>query len=216
MSNRKDKIIEVSIELFNTKGAINTTTRHICSELNISVGNLYYYFKNKEEIIITIFEKFMSELGRFLTSVDKDVDSVFDYTSFLKSQMQFEYKYRFIRLEMANIITSYPILRNAMENGIGLKMQQLRYLYKHQMKYGYLKKLDEQELDFHVSNTWIIGSQWELFWILTKCKDEKIRRKNGLLNMLYFMKPYFTKKGLEKSNVEQHIKSIQKDIHEVN
>jgi len=214
MSKRKDEIIEVSIELFNNKDAINTTTRHICSELNISVGNLYYYFKNKEEIIITIYEKFMDELGAFFTSVDNDVDTIFDYSKFLASQMQFEYKYRFLRLEMANLSASYPKLKESLENGIILKKQQLRYLYQHQINYGYLKKLDVHELEFIIANTWIIGSQWELFWILTKCDDEVQRRKNGVLNLLYFMKPYFTKKGLEKSDIEHTLNSLQKDNHE--
>ena len=38
----KDKIIETSVKLFNEKGCLNTSTRHISNELGISVRNLYY------------------------------------------------------------------------------------------------------------------------------------------------------------------------------
>ena len=52
MTTTKEKIIETSINLFNEKGCLNTSTRHIADELGISIGNLYYHFKNKEEILI--------------------------------------------------------------------------------------------------------------------------------------------------------------------
>jgi len=214
LSSRKEKIIEISIELFNTKGAINTTTRHICDELGISVGNLYYYFKNKEEIIIVIYQKFMSELGAHFTAIDEKVDTAFDYYKFLTAQIEYEYQYRFLRLEMANLIQTYPIVRESLELGIKLKMQQLTYLYKHQMNFGYVKKMDEQELEFMTANTMIIGSQWEIYWILSKCEDELLRRKNGVLNILYFMKPYLTQKGLEETNLIESIKFLQKEINE--
>ena len=51
MATTKEKIIETSIKLFNEKGCLNTSTRHIADELGISVGNLYYHFKNKEDIL---------------------------------------------------------------------------------------------------------------------------------------------------------------------
>jgi len=214
LSSRKEKIIETSIELFNTKGAINTTTRHICDELGISVGNLYYYFKNKEEIIIVIYQKFMSELGAHFTAVDEKVDTAFDYYKFLTAQMEYEYQYRFLRLEMANLIQAYPKVREALEFGVKIKMQQLTYLYKHQMNFGYLKEMDEQELEFITANTMIIGSQWEIYWILSHCENELQRRINGVLNLLYFMKPYMTNKGLEETNLLDSIKFLQKENNE--
>ena len=50
MATTKEKIIETSIKLFNEKGCLNTSTRHIADELGISVGNLYYHFKNNFSI----------------------------------------------------------------------------------------------------------------------------------------------------------------------
>ena len=214
MSSRKEKIIEVSIELFNTKGAINTTTRHICDELGISVGNLYYYFKNKEEIIILIYQKFMDELGAHFTSIDKDVDSAFDYYKFLTSQMEFEYKYRFLRLEMANLMSSYGKVKEALSFGSKIKLEQLTNLYLHQMRFGYQKKIDHKELEFVTANSWIIGSQWEIFWLVTNDLSELERRKKGVLNLLYFLKPYLTRKGLEKTNLMDSIDFLQKENNE--
>ena len=63
MTTTKEKIIETSINLFNEKGCLNTSTRHIADELGISIGNLYYHFKNKEEIVIEIYEIFSKKLS---------------------------------------------------------------------------------------------------------------------------------------------------------
>lgn len=49
--NRRDKIINKARELFNKNGYIGVSMRNIADELNISVGNLTYYFKKKEDLI---------------------------------------------------------------------------------------------------------------------------------------------------------------------
>jgi AcrR family transcriptional regulator len=59
----KDKIIFAAIELFNAQGEQNVTTNHIAAHLGMSPGNLYYHFRNKEDIIQAIFELYAKELA---------------------------------------------------------------------------------------------------------------------------------------------------------
>jgi AcrR family transcriptional regulator len=67
----KDKIIFAAIELFNAQGEQNVTTNHIAAHLGMSPGNLYYHFRNKEDIIQAIFELYARELAT-LFSLDTD------------------------------------------------------------------------------------------------------------------------------------------------
>ena len=63
-SNRtKGKILETSIKLFNEKKASNVSTVQISAAMEISPGNLYYYYANKEEVIRCIWqEKMVGEI----------------------------------------------------------------------------------------------------------------------------------------------------------
>jgi hypothetical protein len=46
-----ERILEVTLELFNRFGEPNVSTTLISAELNISPGNLYYHYPAKDELI---------------------------------------------------------------------------------------------------------------------------------------------------------------------
>lgn len=212
MSKRKEEILETARKLFNEKGCMNTSTRHIADELGISVGNLYYYFKNKENIIIDIYEHYMESISDKLTSINDKDDAPFDYYALFSKQMELEKKCSFLRLEISNLYKTYPKVKETIEKRVLEKEQEILRLFLHQIKYGYMIDLDETELKFVCSNTWVIGSQWELFWIFTKLEDNSLRKLNGILNLLYLLKPYHTKKGLEESKLLCSIEYIKQQI----
>ena len=57
-----DTIIEAGFIAVATNGTSGTTTRHIADIAGVSVGSLYEYFKNKEEIYDAMAKSFVKEI----------------------------------------------------------------------------------------------------------------------------------------------------------
>ncbi|WP_156498561.1 TetR/AcrR family transcriptional regulator, partial [Oleiphilus sp. HI0079] len=62
----KERIILESLDLFNERGERNVSTNHIAAHLNMSPGNLYYHFRNKNEIIYQIFKNYELMVDTYL------------------------------------------------------------------------------------------------------------------------------------------------------
>ena len=54
----RDRILHVSLLLFNDEGEAQQTAVDISNALGISPGNLYYHFKGKDAIIRALFDAF--------------------------------------------------------------------------------------------------------------------------------------------------------------
>lgn len=59
----KERILDAALALFNERGTAAVSTNHIAEAAEISPGNLYYHYRNKEEIIRAIFERVEAHWG---------------------------------------------------------------------------------------------------------------------------------------------------------
>ena len=58
-----ERILEVSLELFNRFGEPNVSTTLISAEMSISPGNLYDHYPAKDELINALFDRYERALG---------------------------------------------------------------------------------------------------------------------------------------------------------
>ena len=71
---RRAEIMDASMLLFMEKGYANTTTQDIVDKVNISLGLLYYHFKNKEDILYCLVERYSEKLLRDIHVIVNDDD----------------------------------------------------------------------------------------------------------------------------------------------
>ncbi|MBL8385570.1 MAG: TetR/AcrR family transcriptional regulator [Burkholderiales bacterium] len=106
----REKILELSHRLFNDFGEPNVTTSMIGDEMNISPGNLYYHFRNKDEIVNALFVDFEREMDALLASPARRPISVEDAWLFLHLVFELIWKYRFIYRDLNDLLSRNRIV----------------------------------------------------------------------------------------------------------
>jgi AcrR family transcriptional regulator len=66
-SGTRDKIQTVALELFAEHGYEKTSLREIAERLDVSKAALYYHFKTKEDIVVSLFEDFIAGIDGLVT-----------------------------------------------------------------------------------------------------------------------------------------------------
>jgi TetR/AcrR family fatty acid metabolism transcriptional regulator len=62
--NKHQKILQAAIKVFSEKGFYNSRVSEIAKEANVADGTIYLYFKNKDDILISLFEEEFGKVVR--------------------------------------------------------------------------------------------------------------------------------------------------------
>jgi AcrR family transcriptional regulator len=99
-----ERILDVSLDLFNRFGEPNTSTTLISAELGISPGNLYYHYPAKDELINTLFGRYEKALNELLMAAD-DVRNVEDAWLFFHMLFELIWDYRFLYRDLNDLLS---------------------------------------------------------------------------------------------------------------
>ncbi|MEO8936794.1 MAG: TetR/AcrR family transcriptional regulator [Burkholderiaceae bacterium] len=111
-SNTRDRILGISLALFNSEGVAAVSTHRIATETDISPGNLHYHFKTKQQIVTWLFRRFEARIAPCLEAATT-VTAIDD--AWLTLHMTFEAidAYRFVYRDIAFLLHDYPALEEA-------------------------------------------------------------------------------------------------------
>lgn len=107
----RQRILDASLAMFNEQGEPNVTTNHIADELEISPGNLYYHFRNKDDIIEQLFARYEERMDTALVAPEgrlRDLEDIW-----LQLHLVFEaiWDYRFLYRDLVDILSRNRRLR---------------------------------------------------------------------------------------------------------
>ena len=137
--NTKDKILNKALELFNSEGSSNISTNHIAKALDMSTGNLYYHFKNKESIIRTLLQRMIEEYDEvFRENFPKKEDMILESLLFDDTKTAIKYKFLYNELnilfkrdrELEAIFIENQTKREKVFNDIFKFLQEKEYIQK--------------------------------------------------------------------------------------
>lgn len=99
-----ERILEVTLDLFNRFGEPNVSTTLISAELGISPGNLYYHYPAKDELINALFDRFEKGLHELLNAAD-DVRNVEDAWLFFHMLFELIWEHRFLYRDLNDLLS---------------------------------------------------------------------------------------------------------------
>jgi len=71
-ADKREQILDAALAVFSRKGVFATRIADIASEAGIAYGLVYHYFRNKEEILNTIFEERWARVTELLERAERE------------------------------------------------------------------------------------------------------------------------------------------------
>ena len=99
-----ERILEVTLDLFNRFGEPNVSTTLISAELGISPGNLYYHYPAKDLLVDRLFDRYEAALDSLLKVAD-DVRDVEDAWLFFHMLFELIWQYRFLYRDLNDLLS---------------------------------------------------------------------------------------------------------------
>lgn len=107
----RERILDVSLAMFNDRGEPNVTTNHIADELEISPGNLYYHFRNKDDIVEHLFARYENSIDLAIVPPIDRLPTLEDIWMQLHRAFETMWEYRFIYRDLVDITSRNRKLR---------------------------------------------------------------------------------------------------------
>lgn len=190
----KGRILDTSIRLFNEKKASNVSTVQISTAMEISPGNLYYYYANKEEVIRCIWkDRMVEELDNLIVQYES-IETADNLLDFLKEMIEHCVRYRFFYTEMPTLFRNDSTLMDVYAGVHDRVSESTVKMYKSLMSKGRMKEIPEAEMDSMAENGIVL--------IIGLVAQSDIRSISGFdisntiqvvwHNMAAYLNPYFT------------------------
>jgi AcrR family transcriptional regulator len=153
-----ERILEVTLDLFNRFGEPNVSTTLISAELNISPGNLYYHYPAKDELINSLFDRYEAALNELLNAAE-GVRDVEDAWFFLHTLFELIWRYRFLYRDLNDLLSKNRRLETHFQGVLKNKARAVRALLDGMNRSGAMA-IDSREVDPTATSMVVVLTYW--------------------------------------------------------
>ena len=197
--NTKTKIKNSAVHLFNTQETLSVTTNHIAKEAGISPGNLYYHYKNKEEILTDLYldlSKRFEEINSFENILlSSNPIKVLDDTFELMGEIFYEY--RFLLRDSMVLIALYPSFKENFVKNQEKRIKQIESLLQFLLKENIIQYEENINLERRAKMHWFITAYWQSFASSTGNVSRESIKEAKEIFFEFMIYPFLTQKGEE-------------------
>ena len=156
-----ERILEVTLELFNRFGEPNVSTTLISAELNISPGNLYYHYPAKDELINSLFDRYERSLNELLNASDgvRDVEDAWFY---MHTLFELIWQYRFLYRDLNDLLSKNRRLETHFQSVLKNKTRSIRLMLDGMVRSGAMA-IDSREMEATATSMVVVLTYWLSF-----------------------------------------------------
>ncbi|MBN8263811.1 MAG: TetR/AcrR family transcriptional regulator [Xanthomonadales bacterium] len=185
----RQRILDASLAMFNAQGEPNVTTNHIADELEISPGNLYYHFRNKDDIIEQLFAVYEQRMDAALSSPSGRLPGLEDV--WLQLHLVFEciWDYRFLYRDLVDILSRNRRLRLRFARILKRADEQAHQVMRGLVQAGVMRA-SADEVDAAATNILVIATFWMNYAAARGDKDERASIRDGIVQVMMLIAPF--------------------------
>ena len=170
--DKREAILKSAVKVFASKGYFSSKVADIAAKAKIADGTVYLYFKSKEEILHSIFERGMEE---FISEGKKEIENIGDAVSRLRRIAELHLEKMGADRDLAIVFQvqlrgSIKFMREFSSSGFAQYLELIRKTFEE----GQKESLFRKDLNAVVCSKIFFGALDEMVtnWILSKNKYE--------------------------------------------
>lgn len=148
----REKILDESLVLFNHKKSSNVSTVQISTAMNISPGNLYYYFANKEEVIRCIWkERMIPDVEKLIKELN-EMDGSESMLDLIQECFRHFETFRFFYTEISTLFNNDKELKTHYQSELSIVIENITATYDKWQRNGHLTEIDDRQKKYFAIN----------------------------------------------------------------
>ena len=157
--NTRELVLVASLALFNEYGESNVSTNHIADEADISPGNLYYHFRNRDDIALELFKRYLLQIQPLL---EVDGNSSFEAEDlWLNLHLFYEAmgRFRFLFRDLSDLYSRIKNLRQAI-NGLLERQHKVLLMLLTGLKNNGVMEISQYDSEVLADNMLLLMTYW--------------------------------------------------------
>lgn len=166
------RVLAESLRLFNELGEAQVATGTIAEALDMSPGNLYYHFRNKDQIIDELFAQFEERIDVQPNPRGRGAEAIEDLWLYLHLMLEAIWEYRFLYRNLDDLLGRNRKLREHFARIVERKYQVVLALFETLERARALRGRPE-ELRALARNVLLVATYWLNFSALGGWRDPR-------------------------------------------
>ena len=210
-----ERILEVTLVLFNRFGEPNVSTTLISAELGISPGNLYYHYPAKDELINSLFDRYEQALNELLNA-GEDVRNVEDAWFFMHTLFELIWQYRFLYRDLNDLLSKNRRLETHFQMILKNKTRAVKALLGGMSRSGAIQ-IDSREIESTATSMVVVLTYWLSFEYVRdprhalEAENAQLALLRGAHHVLNLLVPYL--EPSQRSHLLQLVQAYTRHDH---